>query len=408
MKTVPNLKTVSLALLILVIFLFGTALRIKYLGSVEMRSPDETVYTLQARTLATEGSRSISSMIKEWNSNWQAWLYPPPVRIGYIWLLSSLMKILGNGGLYIGAYISCASSILSLLLLVVLGLRFFNPWITSAALLLLSVSPIDLAIARRTWQDSLIGFIGCSLIYLCAEIGRNPRRTSLYILFAALGAYGILVKETGIIIFGLCTAWLVWILFAENKDHLRGAIAMALVVLGLIVSASILVHASGGIGQLLEVYNNWKHSVQANFYNIEYQSGPWYSFLEGFWIISPAGSILCVVGILGAWKKRASAGIALIGMAFLLIVMLTPYSKSMRYVSVIFVPFYLMAGAGFWQLITAAKMRFGAALFYAATCILSLALIFGAWHDINTFKKAFVRTGILDTSIRMIKEASRQ
>ncbi len=415
----PRIEKIILFALFLSVLSIGINLRIINLNNVERRSPDEGIYTYQANTVAKLGAgEGVKTLIKDYNSDKKLWIYPPPSRVGYIWFLSGVMKLTGRMDEKAGSYISCAFSILSLILLIIIGLRFFNPWVALGGLLLMSVSPMDLAISRRSWQDAMFGCIGLALIYLASEIGRNTKKILWVLPFVALGSYAVLIKEPGIIIYGLCMIWLCWVLFVREKLFLNGSILIIGGVLGSGISALLLVHAAGGLTPVLEVIRHVKEAMPTNTYAIEYQSGPWYQFLHGFWIMSPASVLLCVLGITGIVmpsgrlypdidRRREAIGILLISTVFFLIAIATPYCQNLRYVSVLYVPFYLLGGLGLWYAAMALKSLLRDFPFYVIIVSLALLLIVASISDYANFKKIFIRTGILDVSIRMVRECAR-
>jgi len=401
-------------MLFFAVLALGVGLRINNLDNITRRSPDEEIYTQEAKAIVLEGGEGIKLLIREYNLNKELWIYPPPIRVGYLWLLASVMKMTKRTDEKVGAYVSCTFSIISLLLLIVMGLRFFNPWIALSALLFTTVSPMDLAIARRTWQDAMLGCVGLSLIYFCCELTRNTHKIIWYILFVIVGSYCILIKESGIFLYGLCMLWLLWTLFIKEKSYLKGFLLMIVSAAGAGISVLTLAHAAGGITPVIEVLTHVKEAMPTNIYAVEYQSGPWYRLLQGFWIISPVNAFLCVLGIAGVFptslpnnkNRNAIFGIIFFMLAFMTITIVTPYCQNLRYVSVLFVPFYLMAGLGLWHIVSFAKVKTGNYFFYIAIAFI-IAIILAAARDYRNFKKIFLRTGIPDVSMRMVREYSR-
>lgn len=414
-KIIATLQKFVLPFLFFSVFVIGTVLRINNLGNVTVRSPDERIYTFQAKIIAQQGTEGIKILIKEYNSNKELWIYPPPTRLGYLWLLAGVMKMTNRLDENVGAYISCAFSIISLLLLIVIGVRFFNPWIALYGLLFLSVSPMELAIARRTWQDAMLGCIGLFLVYFCGEIIRNSRKITWYILLLVVGSYCLLVKESAAAIYGLCILWLFWILLIKERSFLKGFLLIIFSILAATLSFFVIAQSAGGIAPVIEVFKHVKEAMPTNTYAIEYQSGPWYYFLQGFWIISPLNAFLCLVGIAGiilssasnkGLYRRAIFGIVFFMIAFMAIAIVIPYCQNLRYVSVLFVPFYLIGGLGLWYVFSFVKVMLKES-FYTLIAPIAMIIILVAASDYQNFKKIFVETGILDVSIRMVREYSR-
>ena len=408
-------------IILILLFSLGITLRINNLAGISMRSPDEGIYTNQARAIAQHGSEGMKYLIRTYNANKEFWIYPPPTRIGYLLPLAILMRVSNNMTEEAGSHLSCLFSIISLLLLIVLGFRFFNRWITLYALTFMCISPMALAISRRSWQDAMLGCFGLFLIYLCCEITRAPRKLFLYIIFIIIGSYSILIKESGLLIYGLCTIWLLWTLVFKEKSLLRGGLLVSFSIIGLFMSVAYLAYSIGGMRVLLEVWGHVKEAMPTNAYAIQYQTGPWHYLLQGFWIISPVNAILCLVGIarLSLFNKQdrgntltfgknkdVLSGIIFFMLAFTVITMVMPYVQNLRYVSVLFAPFYLVSGFGLWSIAVFIKTKVNKFSFSIIAVIVIMASIVVAMNDYRNFKKAFVKRGLLDLSIGLLKEST--
>ena len=83
-----------------------------------------------------------------------------------------------------------------------------------------------------------------------------------------------------------------------------------------------------------------------------------------------------------------------------------PYSQNLRYMSILYAPFYLIGGLGLWYLFLFVKSILSNVSFQLASVISIVVIILSAMHDYQSFEKIFVRTGALDVSIRMVREYS--
>lgn len=409
-----KLKKLSFFLLLAFVFAIGVGLRIQNLNNVSRRSPDEGIYTEQANIIAKLGNPGLKLMVDEYNAREELWILPPPTRIGYLGLLAGVMTIIDRWDDQVGVYISAVFSICTLLLLVFLGLRFFNPITTLFALLFLSVSPLDLAISRRAWSDTLFGFIGLAMIYSCCEITRNRNRIIWYILLIALGSYCLLIKELGLIVYGLCLIWIFWILWIKEKSFFKGVLFLTFSFLAALIGYSIFSHKVGGFAPVIQVMNHIKEGLPNNIYAIRYQSGPWYYFLQGFWIISPLNTFLFLIGFIGTIfsnagilkTRRSILGIIYFTVVFMLFSLAIPYSQNFRYISVLYAPFYLIGGLGLWYIILSTKVIAKNLSFYIVSVFFVVIILLGAIHDYQSFQKIFAKTGIIDLSIRLVRECS--
>jgi hypothetical protein len=393
------------------LLLIGITLRVSNLN-IKGRSPDENICTSQAIIIAQDGIEGARRLVGQYNSDKRLWIYPAPIKIGYTYLLAKIMKASNIFDERAGTYLSMFCSIGALFILVLLGLRFFNRWVTVVALLLMSVSPMDLAIARRSWQDSVMAFAGLLLIYCCCELTADPRRKMWYVPFWLIGSWCILIKESGIIVYGLCVIWLFVVVAFQERSFIKSVLLVGFTLLGISVSVLVLGHVFGGIPRVLEVLRHLKDAMPTNSYAVDYQSGPWYRILEGFWILTPAGFVLFVIGIIGVFsgdhharQNIIATGLLFITLSLLLITIVTPYMQNIRYLSVTFVPFYLICGVGLGYLTFLAKDFFKGGAFYAMVAIIVLELMFVSIGDYQKFQQIFINRGIRDLSIRMLRES---
>lgn len=403
-------KAIAIVLLF-ALLLVGIVLRFSYLD-IKGRSGDEGIYTRQATIIAQDGIKGTRWLIGEYNANKQLWVYPPPTRIGYTHLLAGIMKAVNIFDVRAGMYLSTLCSIGALFMLVLLGLRFFNQWVTVVALLLMSVSPMDLAIARRSWQDGVLAFAGLLLIYCCCELTDNPGRKIWYIPFWLIGIWCVIIKESGIIIYGLCVIWLFAMAAFRERSFIRSVLLIVFTLLGISISVFILGYVVGGIPRVLEVLQHVKDAMPTNEYAINFQTGPWYRILEGLWIITPTGTALCIIGIAGVFLGDRHVGQSIIAkgfifiiLSFLFITIVTPYMQNIRYLSVTFVPFYLISGVGLWYLISLVKDFFKGRAFYITIAVIVLMLVFVAVGDYQKFQLIFIKKEMNDLNIYFLRKS---
>ncbi|MFH1846510.1 MAG: hypothetical protein ABH869_03015 [Candidatus Omnitrophota bacterium] len=427
MAGISKKKNVVFAFIIAA-FILGVILRWINLNNVSMRSPDEKIYTYQSAVVINNGVKSVRFLVQEHHKNKELWAYPPPTRVGYYLPLSFVMKLMGRTNILdveVGACMSLFFSVLSILLLIVFGLRFLNPGITLYSVVFMSVSPMDIAIARRTWQDSMAGFLGFLLIYFCCEITANSKRILWYILFVITGSYYFLVKETSLLVYGLCMLWVLWVLLKRERDTGKAVKLIAGAVLGAGISMGLLFYLTGGPGDVLKVLIHIKEGWPFNQYAVNYQSGPWYYFLEGIWIMGPVNMVLFAVGVLiSLFGKRitlffkdkdlyANNGFFVVRdmmvytLIFTAIAVAMPHCQNIRYISTVFVPFYLIGGLGFWHIVLYLRKELSKNRCNVMVSVLIIVLFLGAMGDYFYFKNVFINPEIPDLSVRYIRENPR-
>lgn len=419
--SVPGRSLVRIALAAAIAL--GIVLRVVSLDAVASRSPDEMVYTDYASRIATNGPGTIPKLVAQYASDPTRWVFPPPTRIGYVSLIAAAMKVSGVRDPSVGAAVSCLFSSLSLVLVAWIGLRFFNPWIALSAVTFLAVLVGELGIAQRAWQDAPFGFFCLFLAYLTCEITRSPRRLSLHLAFLAVGAYSLLTKETGVVAYGLCAAWVLGVLLVKERSWK----AAALLAVGGVVSlaGTVLVWSilCGGIGPALSVLNHAASSRNSEW-TVQNCSGPWYQFPYLLWIVGPATAALALVGTVvaalprrllgrveGAEKiadPRAAGVAALITVSFIALASFVPNFQYLRIVSPADGPYCLLAGLGLWYLLSLARAALSVADFKALIVLAIVAVAISSARDYRTFRSVVVRSGMQDLTVRSIRLAMQR
>jgi len=382
--------------------LLAWGLRLANLGNVRWRTPDEHVYAHFAQEWRESGAVGITSLIGQYRNNPQAWLYPPPTRAGMIVATGIAMDFLGGDGESAGAVLSCAASLGSVLLLALIGLRFFPPRAALCALLFYAVSPADLAISRRTWAEALLEFLCLAALYAACEITRNSRRLIWYLLLAACGSLGVAVKEAMLLPWGLLSLWVVWVVAVERRDARDAVTYIGAAVAGAALSVGWLASLAGGYGNLAAVIAGIPAANATNAYAIEFASGPPWLFPWAFWIMSPIAALLSLAGLWAAFTRNGEAQttrwIAIYTLVTLAIAMSLPHWINLRYVAAIYGPFYLLAGLGFSRLYS---------LRTDWRALAAIVLIVGAAADYSRFRRVFVADQTADLSIKMLRDEHR-
>jgi 4-amino-4-deoxy-L-arabinose transferase-like glycosyltransferase len=317
----------------------------------EIRTPDEAIYMAYASVVAHERVQGIQVAVREYNANPKLWILPPPTRVGYLYTLAVVMKLTGRYDLDAGILLSLAASILTLVVAAALCLRFMSPWIALYACTFISTSPMELAIARKGWQDGVMTLTGGLLVYLCAEILQQKNKFLPIVLFGFAGLYGMLVKESGVLFFGICVLSLIFWLIKQRAWGIVAGLLCA-TVLALAAWAGILIRLSGGWHPLIELYGHLREAVAVNEHAVQMQNGPWLSNVFGLLLVSPATTFLCFTGIVAAFLKRPLARndsplfLALIFTSFFILGSLPDYYKNLRYISPVYIPLFALAGHG--------------------------------------------------------------
>lgn len=373
------------------------------------RSPDEPIYTAYASVIAHEGLKNGTQIsIGEYNKNEKLQGYPPPTRIGYLYPLALVMRMTGRFDTDLGIYVSCAVSILALFVLAAIVIRFFNPIIAISSCLLMAFSPMELMLARKVWQDNLMTLVSGILLYLCLEITLGPPNWILLSLFAVLGGYSLLIKESGVVIYGLCAIWILAVMLKERR--FKSAVISLLIFLASVgVSLFFLVSISGGLSDLLQLFRNFSESWSHNHYVVQYQSGPWYALWKGFFLVNPFVLFFCLAGsVTILFFERRSAGLCIVFLFFLFlgVASIPKYFKDLRFVSPIYMLYYLLGatavGAGFsW-----AQKKLKGLWQLTAIALLIIGMSTAFWIDLANFDKIFIQNHAKDLTNDLLNEYS--
>lgn len=418
-------KNVGFGVVLLLILILGASLRIHNLSTVQTRHSDEYIYTYQAYNIAKNGKLGIQTLITRRNENPNSWFYPPPSRIGYTYLLSLLLKISHNYSIGFGANLSCFFSILSLLLLILFGLRFFNKWSTLIASAFLATSPMAIALARRTWQDSLVGFYGTLLLYITCEIISNPHKRFWYFPLVILGGLGLLIKTSLVVFFALCVTWILWDFIFLKKIYFKAILLTLFSGISLMLSFLTLVYFMGGITNLITIWAHWKNAMPINPYVISYQMGPWYRIFTGYWMLGQSNTFLFAAALITLpimrfiiprcsttfnnstatlatnTKLNISLGLLLIILAFTLTAGIVPYCQNIRYISELYVSYYLIVGFMLYFLFAMIKKYLNfKPLLYAFIVTALVAVI--SIQEYRLFHSIFIKKEVVGTAVGLI------
>ncbi len=410
-------KRLAVILAFAAVITAGIAARVGNIDGDGNKSPDEAVYTAQAKHLTGGKIIVTRGLVKTYNADKNKWLYPNPMRIGYLWPLSYFMEATGLRDYRAGSYISVFCSIVSLILVVFFGLRYFNKWIALYAVLALAASPMELAVSIRAWQDAVCGCLGLGLIFLTAVCVKAKGRLTLLVPFVLAGTYYFMVKEAGVLLYLLCLLWLLSSL-AREKMFYRMLSAFILVLISAAAGVSFMAYALGGIGNMLEVIKHISEAMPFNDYAVCYQSGPWHNVICGLFILSPVNVLLCFAGIAGFvfYRRESCEGgldreisfwLMVILAVYVIVMTWMPFCQNIRYLSPVYGVFYLVAGIGAWYIYIYLRSKLKGGALKAAVCLIAAVTVYSAASDYAYFRKALHDMEIVDITIKALESRPR-
>jgi hypothetical protein len=412
-----SLVSKSFYLLLCAAIILGVWLRLSN-REVIYRSPDEGVYCYYARTIAAHGiQEGIRETIHQFNSDSFLWNFPTPVRIGYTLTLAAAMKITGN--LYnekAGLILSFIFSVLSLPLIFMIGARLLNRWVGLFALFFMSVSPMDLTIVRRVWQDGILGCLSGCLLLFSAMLLLKPKDLKWQLGFSCLGIYCVLFKETGMVVYGLYLFWVLLCLWFERRTgEFYKTVGFSLGVVAVVLFSVFLL-----IGDWHKIAEVMAHNKvgSTNEYQTSYQTGSWVDFLIGFWVLSPITVVFAAIGtaylLYQFFAKRTSGWIhalagwhcAFIVLVFIFIMNIPSHYKNIRLLSPVYIPLYLLDGIGVYGLLTLFYQKTRGIVLYALSLVLVFIMGTFFYLDYLNFRYVFVKLELNDIVPTVVKEVS--
>jgi 4-amino-4-deoxy-L-arabinose transferase-like glycosyltransferase len=394
----------------------GIWLRCQHMTDVLSRSPDERTYTAYAARLADEGFGVYRELLSTYDGNPSGWIYPSPTRFGHVLLFAAMMKVTGNRDGRAGAAVSWIFSILSLLLVAWIGIRFFNPAAGLLAAAFLAFSFGELGMARRAWQDSTFGFCGLLLVYLTCEITAAPRRKIWYAVFFGVGTFALLTKETAFLCFGLCGLWLAVILLFQEKSWKLFA-GLLLGGLGSLLLAFAVWAALAGMANLALASVDHSTRSAAGEWAKLYCSGPWYQFFYLLWIVGPLTAAMAAVGAVvamfgraphfrrfsGLRDVRAAGMIVLMACGFIGLAAFVPNLQYLRIISPADGTYCLLAAIGLCYLAALARHALPGLPRHAITGLAVVAVVLAGLRDYDAFTRVVVASGMEELSVSGIR-----
>lgn len=374
-------------------------------------SPDESIYTKQAEYIARNGMNNYNQLVDRYISDKNSWIFPPPIRLGYLLPLSQIFNVTQIYTHTNGANLSTLCSLGSLLILFSIAWRFFNPLVTISSLLLLSTSPMDIAIARRCWSDSLYGFSIALLFLISSQFFANKKSQKLlFFSLLVLGTYISIIKENGIALVIFFTACIVAAYIYKKKPLFEIFLLPITTLCSISTGITLLTLALGGWQPLVIILSNIQQAVYTNVYANVYQNGPWYLFFHALWIASPVSLILFCLSPFAYFAKNmkllmrqnTTCFITLMSLLFVILLISSlaflPFIQNLRYFSIGYVPYYLLAGVGMQFLYSILERYNKKYLPFLIAAILITSIV----KDRITFQNLNFKFGAGDLSTKLI------
>jgi len=359
---------------------------------------DEGCYLRYATRIAAQGPGAFPALFREYLDDPLApQLFPSPIRLTPIAL--DALSVLFSGADFASLADVSLLAFLALLVLVFAALRRTHGEPTALAVtLLLSVSPLHLAMARRALADNLNATLLLTCLGLCLH-GLTTHKTSQR-WWAGVGvayAFTFLGRELNLILIPISLALIAGHVVLRQQPIRLWPVA-CISLLPLLAAAGLAALAAGGPGTAWAVFSATTRQPAHNEYAILYGNGPWFRYIVDYLLLSPWTTLLYVMwlGYLVGARIRDERLWAWAVVPILFVALATPFAKFVR-----------------WALLLDAPLRLGAVLLLQrligerignrwATVPLGVLVAALMWVDLRTFHELFVVADIYDPTSALL------
>ena len=384
--------------------LLGLALRVVWFHVVE-RSPDELQYTSLAAGIAREGPSFQTRVTRAFNRGGE--VYPWPHRFGFVALYAAFIRLTGRPVVETGEAMSLLASLAAIAIAGAIGFGELEPWAGVITMLFLAVSPLDLALARRAWQDAVTGLFAMAMLwsFLRARDGARIGR----IAFFAIGGFALLVKESLVIPYALGAAGLVGFEWQRTRDWRAPARVLAVAAVVALAAFATDIAVNGGWRELRTTMDLVREPDGGDEYDRHYQTGGVGYYLTGMRILQPQLFLLGYVAAALAlfWPRgplariaspraRSTLTVLAVYLAVFSAISFSFPSKNLRFLSPIFGACALLAASLVVGSARAILARAAPSRARIGVAVLVIALAALAVRDVTRFHFYFIENELQD------------
>ena len=352
---------------------------------------DEGYYLAYASFISKNGISSYKELFNEYSLNPKRWVFPNPLRIGFILISSMWCRIFGHSFVAL-SYLSLVSFVLLIFITYYFCIRIFDEQKAILMSLLITFSPLAMAMARRALSDSLSTlFLGLTIWLFLDMIYRDPRLIKK-IFFLVAFSVAILVKEISSL---LVVPFVIFLLI--YKYRFKGKVKSSdFLYISLYPASLVLVIYfifSGNLLRIIETLQLVSMTVDTNQYALSYGSGPCFRYIIDYMLLSPWTIILClgyVFYLIMNIKSSDAREIYFLVILLSLFFIFNFFTKNIRYVMILDTPIRLFSVLMLYRLVPE-RLRGD----WRFTAIGTIALLI-CMVDFFNFKELFIIRGIYD------------
>lgn len=292
-------KLLRVVCLILILFSIITVFIVIPQEHEFAKGADEGYYFRYASLVYKNGIREFSRFINEYNTSPESFLFPKPSRIGHILLTACWFKFFGVSFVSLARF-SFFCYLLFLLTCFCYSKKFFSRDIAYLFTLLVSVSPLIMAMAKRALSDSSLNLFWALSIWSFLDFLKTQKRYK-FIIFLIIYSSSILIKESSLVLL------LPFVLFSLLykfflKKPLSSAYILNTIFLPFCIVGILYLFLCGGISNCSQLI---ARSIDAHFiavkesrYAVFFCSGPWYRYILDYLLLTPITTLL-FIGYIG-------------------------------------------------------------------------------------------------------------
>jgi hypothetical protein len=266
---------------------------------------DDGYYLHFMQVVARDGLSAFPGLFAAWNANPSDWLYPPPLRVGFILASAGWAKLFG-ASLHSLSWLSLVSHLAWTSVNWLFARRRMGEGFALLLATFCGFSPLLLGLGRLALMDSFSCLWVTLALWLFLEMIEQPLLRSWRILFGVVFAFAILTKEISVLIALPMAASVLLERYVRKTPLPLGRFAAVLAVPALL-TLPIFVVAAGGFEPLVTTAYKVLTSPKTNRYALEYCAGPWYRYLIDYLCLSPFPTLLGLLAS-GALVDRVRGG----------------------------------------------------------------------------------------------------
>lgn len=360
-------------------------------------SGDPRYYIRYVNAVSEQGLAAFPALFREYLSDPQHWVFPPPSRIGYVLAALPFTPASGADTLSLSA-LSLAAFVATVAISFVFARRWLDAPQAFASAALVACSPLLLGLSRLALTDTF-NVLGQALcLWLFLEYLRSPASRLWQVAFALAFAFACATKEIAVLLavpLGLHA-------LIEHRRERRVSLTTtaALLVLPGLAVVVLWIVAAGGADTAWRTMRIVLLSPASNPFAIHLGGGGWHRYPIDQILVSPWFALFanaCVGLTLVRWRRgeydRLRVGMALVCVCQVAVLGL--FTKNLRYVAILEAPLCVLAALTLADFAAAGRPRASRPLLATAVVLLGLA-------GIESYRELWVKRLLEDPLTRTL------